>query len=291
MDADIVQAIILGIVQGIAEFLPISSSGHLTIFQAILQEGRESASGLVDENLYMNVALHLGTLISIVIVYRYQIRNLLSSWKLCLAIVLATIPVGIIGMAFKDTLELIFTTPLFAGVFLILTAILLLLGQRLEEQSVGIKAPVTDMTETPMSEVTLWQALGVGFFQALAILPGVSRSGSTIAGGLMLKMERPQAATFSFLIAIPAIGGAAVLTMKDILELNNTSHLNFLPLLIGLITAAVVGWLSLRFLLRIIAKGKLHWFAIYCWLVGIVTIAWRKGWHPEDWKKFVELMS
>lgn len=261
--AEYVKAIVLGAIQGIAEFLPISSSGHLVICGAIWQEATgETASP--EGDLALNVALHAGTLFSILWVYRRDLWAFVAArhWRLFMAIVVASIPAAIVGLAFKEHFEQAFATPLVAGCGLLVTATLLLLGQRLERG------------EWDLANVSPLRALVIGIFQAIALVPGISRSGSTIAGGLFMGLKRDAAAAFSFFIAIPAIGGAAVLTFKDAVVAGAPPH-NVGALVAGAAVSFVVGVFALRGLLRVIARGKLHWFAAYCVLAGAATIVWQ----------------
>ncbi|VAX40505.1 Undecaprenyl-diphosphatase [hydrothermal vent metagenome] len=275
MDYSILRAIILGVIQGIAEFLPISSSGHLVIFGDLLHRvmGTHSQQG---EDLHMNIALHVGTLFSILWVYRDEIRHrVFQQPRLMLGICIATLPLVAIGLSsIKDIIEDIFNTPLYAGCGLLVTALFLFLGQKLQREAAN----------STLKELHPMQAMLVGLFQAVAIIPGISRSGSTISAGLLCGIERQAAATFSFLIAIPAIAGAAVLMLKDILTqppvaTSTTSTVasgNYhVALWVGGITAFFVGWGSLRGLLTLIGKGRLHYFAIYCLLLGSSTIIWQ----------------
>lgn len=254
------EAVILGIVQGITEFLPISSSGHLVLFS----EGLHRLTGRTvdaDSSLQMNVALHLGTLFSIVAVYCDELRRILRDRRMCLLIILATIPVALIGLAFEDWIEQELLNPRSVGMSLLLTAALLIFAQRVERGERG------------SAEVSWRNALVVGLFQAVAIVPGISRSGSTISGGMITGMRRDLSATFSFLIAIPAIAGAVVLTIGDILE--GEGGANPVPVLLaGALVSFVVGLVALRWLLRIVARGKLHWFGWYCAVVGTAALAW-----------------
>ncbi|MFQ5732367.1 MAG: undecaprenyl-diphosphate phosphatase [Planctomycetaceae bacterium] len=258
---DYLEAVLLGVVQGVAEFLPISSSGHLVIVGAVLREwtGREVDP---ESNLQLNVAVHLGTLFSILLVYRRDLPRVLRDVRLCLFIVLATLPVAVVGLTLQDVLKAHLFTPLAAGVCLFVTAGLLACAER----SPGGSSTTGCMTAK--------QAGTIGLFQALAILPGVSRSGSTISAGLLTGMEPDDAARFSFFIAIPAIAGAVVVTAKDMLtgEGGDTS----LPvLLVGAAVAFLVGWLSLRGLLGLVRRRQLRWFAWYCAVAGAATVAWQ----------------
>jgi undecaprenyl-diphosphatase len=264
LSSELIEAVVLGVVQGIAEFLPISSKGHLVILQEPLERWLDiEASG--ERRLGLTVVLHLGTLFSILVVYRADLRRLLRDWRGCLQIVLATVPVVIVGFTFKDRIEEYFETPLLAGCGLLVTAVLLVLGQKLERN------------QTPLAEMSFAQALVVGLFQAAALAPGISRSGTTIAGGLLAGLRRDAAATFSFLIAIPAIVGANVLVAADAWAESTDwpSQSTIIAWSAGVLTSFVVGLLALMWLLRVVSHGKLHWFAVYCAVAGVATICWQ----------------
>lgn len=257
------QSILLGIVQGVAEFLPISSSGHLVLGEELLSRfsgDSALALGAAESNLVLNVALHLGTLGSIAVVYWQQLLAALRQPRLLVAIVAATIPAGVIGVLFKDHLESIFGSPLGVGCALCLTAGLLWSSRR------------CDRREADLSQISLMQAVVIGCFQALALVPGISRSGSTIVGGQWLGLQPNASATFSFLIAVPAIGGAAVLTMVELLRQGTTTSSQWLAYAVGAGVAFVVGVLALRWLLALISRRKLHHFAWYCLCAGLLTI-------------------
>lgn len=251
---DYLTAILLGAIQGIAEFLPISSSGHLVIAEALL--------GGEYENIELNVALHFGTLLSILVVYRHRLLSVARSRQLLLSIVIATLPVVVVGLLFKSRIEAFFDAPLVVGCALCVTALLMALTSRVEHG------------ERPLEEITWRDALVVGLFQAVAPIPGISRSGSTIFGGMAAGLRREAAADFSFFIAIPALGGATVLMLGDLLEIGS-ADLAPGPLLAGMTTAFLVGIAALKTLLRIVAGRKLHWFAWYCGAVGAATIVWQ----------------
>lgn len=257
----LIESVLLGIVQGIAEFLPISSSGHLVILGDLLHRGM-GTQPMQSHSLELNVALHVGTLFSIFVIYRNDLYRLIQQPRLCAAIVAATIPAGTVGLLWKDALESSFETPLLAGCCLLITGGLLLAAQRWERERAGLE------------DLTIRNAFVVGLFQALALLPGVSRSGSTIAGGLLTGLRRDSATSFSFFIAIPAIGAAAVLTAKDVL-MEPANGYPLPALLAGMATSFIVGCLALKGLIRIVARRKLHWFAYYCGVAGTATIVWQ----------------
>jgi undecaprenyl-diphosphatase len=251
------QVILLGILQGIAEFLPISSSGHLVFAEELLGERLESPA--------LNIALHLGTLGSILVVYHDRIRRLLSQQRILLMIVLATLPLVVVGLPLKflfDYLNAKSLTPLVAAVGLLVTAAYMFRSQRI----VGGQALLEDISPRI--------AISIGVLQAVAATPGISRSGSTIFAALVLGLSRPAAADFSFLIAIPAILGATVLYSKDIYESGATGLSSGL-LALGAVVSFVVGVLALRWLLKVVVKGSLDWFAWYCLAMGSVCIVWQ----------------
>lgn len=248
------ELILLGVVQGIAEFLPISSSGHLTILQDLLGRSLETAE--------INVVLHLGTLLSIVVVFWPDLLRLRQQPRLIAAIVVATLPLIPVGLFLKDWLDATFQQTIWAGVCLCVTALLLASYRRLEHG------------DRTLEHIRLRDALAIGLCQAIAPLPGISRSGITIFGGLLAGLSREAAARFSFLIAIPAIGGATVLYGKDVLE-GTTSGTATGPLLVGAAVAFAVGVLSLRWLLRLVQTQRLWPFAVYCAVLGVGTVIWQ----------------
>ncbi len=258
---EILQAIILGIVQGVGEFLPISSSGHLVIVGAILDQSAGTESDAASK-LLMNVVLHAGTLFSILIVYRNELLKLRLQPRVCLLIVLASVPAGLLGVFAKDLFAEVFATPLIAGIALFVTAALLVGGQKLERNELDYK------------QLSFGKALAIGCFQAAALVPGISRSGSTISSGLALGLKREAAAAFSFLMAVPVIGGAVLLEAKDVI-FGDLIIGDPVPLVVGGITAFVVGLLTLRWLVALIAKGRLYWFSYYCVAAGTATICWQ----------------
>lgn len=261
LDMDILQAVILGIVQGIGEFLPISSSGHLVIAGELLDRLFQTTTSDADK-LLLNVTLHAGTLLAILIVYRDEILKLRIQANVCVLLVVASIPAGVIGIVFRDFFETVFATPLVAGVALFVTAGFLFAGHRLERGEIDYE------------QLTVRQAFLIGLCQAGALIPGISRSGSTISGGLICGLRRESAAAFSFLMAIPVIGGAALIEGVSVLS-GDVAVKSPVALLAGGVTAFGVGLISLRWLVSIIARGRLHWFAFYCVAAGTVTVIWQ----------------
>lgn len=255
------QTLIQAVVQGVTEFLPVSSDGHLVITGHLLGKifGTTSTGA---ETMQLIIGLHLGTLLATAVVYWKELWSLLHRRRLLLAVILGTIPAGVIGLLFKDWFEQTMSSPLFAGLGLCVTAIFLLAGQRMELNLVELEA------------IPLPHAFAIGCFQAIAILPGVSRSGSTIAGGLMLGLTRQSATTFSFLLAVPAVGGAVLLETIDMVK-GESGGLAIGQLLFGAIISFAVGLAALRFLIRIVMQRKLHWFAYYCLVVGVCVVVWQ----------------
>ena len=266
------QAIVLGFIQGLAEFLPISSSGHLVLGQALM--------GLKEPEILFDIVLHLGTLVAVVIFLRAEIVSLIreiirlprtlsgtaglaDAWKnrpifrILVMIVIGTIPTGLIGVLFKHWFEALFASTQAVGVALLITGAILFITGKIKS------------SDRPASEFRVKDALVIGFAQGLAITPGISRSGMTICSGLFMGLERELAAKYSFLLSIPAILGAAVLHLKDI----GASAFNLPEMGAGFVAALIFGLLALAVLLKIVRLGKLHYFAYYCWLAGLVTIA------------------
>ena len=259
---DWLQALILGIIQGLTEYLPVSSSGHLEIGNAIL-------GVQLEENLTFDVMLHVATVLSTLVVlwseidwitrglFKFQMN---AETKYLLNIVVSMIPVGIVGVLFKDQIEELFTgNLLLVGCCLMVTAALLIF---------------TFFAKPRQKENISWiDALIIGIAQAVAVLPGVSRSGSTIATGLLLGNKKEKLAQFSFLMVIPPILGQALLsTMKFVKGEEAFGGVDTLPMLIGFVAAFISGCLACKWMISIVKKGKLVYFAIYCVIIGILAI-------------------
>ena len=247
--------IFLAVVQGIAEFLPISSSGHLVILGELI--------GIAEESATVNIVLHAGTLASILTVYRRQIFDLLTSdRRVILLLIVGTIPAGIAGIIIKTNYKSILEDATLAGFMLLINGALLLMLRQLPGKDEEYQN-------------TSWQkAFGIGVFQAFALLPGISRSGSTMFGGRLLGLNRDHALTFSFLLAIPAILGATVLEVKDLIE-DKPSIDRITPLLVGVLVAYLVGIGALKWLIEWNRRDRIHLFAFWCIPIGIATIAWQ----------------
>jgi undecaprenyl-diphosphatase len=257
---------LLAVVQGITEFLPISSDGHLAVVNALLAAagGKEVDTDLLETT----IVLHLGTLGSVLVFYRRDIvRVLTTARSAILPIIVATIPAVIVGLGIKKGLpdewsKPLLESPLLAGFgFLVTAAALWFLGRRREGE--------LDYPQTPLGK-----ALAIGVAQAAAILPGVSRSGMTISTGVASGLRRESAAALSFLMAIPAIAGAGLLETLEVLENGGTSTPPA-TLALGFVVSMVVGLGALAVLLRMLRKGRLDVFVYYLVPLGIATIAWQ----------------
>ena len=267
---DIIQGIIIGIVQGLTEFLPVSSSAHLVFIQNILG---------VESSLAFDTFLHLGTLIAVLWFFRYDIYKMLKSWWLSLGdilqgrftegfredpykrlawyVIIATIPVGIVGVLFEDSVDALFAGALYVpAFFLFVTGTILYLSQRMTSGNINY------------DNITKKEALFMGLGQACAILPGLSRSGTTIAAGLTIGLDKEFAAKFSFILSIPAIFGAFILQLKDI---GSAMDANFLPVFLGFIAAIISGYMAIKWMLDLIQNKSLDIFSYYCWAVGIIV--------------------
>lgn len=251
---NLLKVIILGIVQGVTEFLPISSSGHLVIFQHFMK---------INEGLTLDVFLHFGTLLAVIVVYWDDIIGMITLKreyrKLTYYIILGSIPAGVIGILFEDIFEQLFSTLTVVGVALLVTGTFLWLSDRIGNEERNLK------------DMELSDSVVVGFAQAFAIIPGISRSGSTIVAGLFKGLDRRLAAKFSFLLSVPVIGGATLLKTKDIVTAG-FSGITLLELVVGTLSAAVAGYFSIKLLLKLINQEKLSIFAYYCWILGLVVI-------------------
>ena len=248
----IIEAITLGIIQGLTEFLPISSSGHLVLSQVIL--------GIQIPGNDFEVLLHIGTLCSILVVFNNDIKNILftlsskETQKFILMIFVGTIPAVIIGLGFKDVIERLFDDIIVVGFALVFT---------------GITLIGSFYSKSGNKKNTIIKAFLIGVAQAIAIIPGISRSGITISFALFLGLDTRQAAKFSFLLAIPVISGAGILMATD---LRDGFSIDIYTASSGLITSFFVGMVALKWLLSWLEGGKFHYFGIYCFLIGIFIV-------------------
>ena len=266
---DYLEAVGLGVLQGVAEFLPISSSGHLVIARAALAEFGGRAVD-PEANRLLVVVLHLGTLGSILWAYRRDLWGLAKDPHYAACVLVATLPLVAVGLSpLKDRLEESFERPDVAGACLLLTAGLLLTGQWLAGRR-------RESEVEQARDVTLPSAAATGLFQTIALLPGVSRSGTTIAGSLVSGVGRAEAVRFSLMIGVPAIAGSGLLTAKDVWESGVAlDALPVGPLLAGAAVSFGVGVAAISLLRKAVAKDRLHWFAAYCAAVGAATLAWQ----------------
>jgi undecaprenyl-diphosphatase len=268
------QAIFLGIVQGLTEFLPISSSGHLVLFQSFF--------GMKEPEFFFDVSVHLGTLVAVCMFFFGDLKEMASAFfskstwsfegggllrrlsqvpemRLFGLILVGTVPTGLLGLMFRPMVEFLFSSIRVVGIMLLVTGFLLWLTR-------GVKGGGRST-----AELDLWDGICVGIMQGLAILPGISRSGTTIAMGLFKGLDRETAARYSFLLSIPAILGAMVLQLA---EMRTKALPPIGPALLGASVAAAVGYGALKVLIGLVKKGDLHRFAFYCWFVGAAAILW-----------------
>jgi undecaprenyl-diphosphatase len=261
---ELLKAIVLGIVQGLTEFLPVSSSGHLVIGGQLL--------GFQEHGIFFEVCLHLGTLVAVFVVFRRDIAAMIRAplqyirgdrqeqvrqhlqWDLY--VILATLPAVVVGLFFKENIEGFFTSTLIAYSMLVVTGLMMATARFLPQGD---------------QPVNWWRSLVVGVAQAVAIMPGISRSGATIFAGMALGIDREKVARFSFIMSIPAILGAAVLHLGDVLA-HPPGEEALLNIGAGTVAAALSGYLAIRFLLFIIRRNQLEWFGYYCLLLATVGL-------------------
>lgn len=267
------EAIILGLVQGLAEFLPISSSGHLALLQAIFKINGEQV-------LFFAVMLHLGTLISVFIIYWRDILELLVELvmtvkdlcmgkglklethpvrKLGVMIIVSTIPTAIMGLAFNDFFGNLYLSLIAIGSGLLITGFIMFFAERMGRENKGIE------------KMNFRNALFIGFLQGIAICPGISRSGSTLVGGLTTGLNRAFAVKFAFLISIPSILGSVIVELPAAIDAGIDTGL-IGPILVGVIVAAVSGFVAIKTMIRIVSKKKLSYFSYYVWVIGAATV-------------------
>lgn len=275
-------ALIMGIVQGLSEYLPISSSGHLEIFRSILGIDLEGA-----EALELVVALHVATVLSTIVVLWKEFLPLCTSFLTLkrdnntlyvLKIFVSCIPIAIVGLCFKDQIDNLFGGSLtLVGVCLIFTALLLSFAYyfRGRKPSAAYSASAATPLLPREHSITFRDAFIIGCAQALAAMPGLSRSGSTIATGLLLGDRRSEIAQFSFFMVIIPILGQALLDVYHIIDGSSAANsIGLVPLLVGFVAAFVVGCIACKWMIELVKRGKLIWFAIYCAIMGIVCIVW-----------------
>ncbi|MCR2042717.1 undecaprenyl-diphosphatase UppP [Anaerosalibacter massiliensis] len=266
-----IQAIILGIFQGVTEFLPISSSGHLVVLQHFF--------GIKEGNLFFTEMLHFGTLISIFIVYfndiikiiieffrmlgqgiknkKFKITNIYQ--KMAILIIIGSIPTAIIGLVFKDSFEKLYSSISAISIAFLITGFILWFVDKKARGNKDVK------------DMSLFDSILIGVFQGAAIAPGISRSGSTIAGGLFRGLNRKLATEFSFLLALPATFGAGLLGIKEVIDTGSKAHFSA-PLLLGVVISTVVGVISIKILIKLLENEKLYYFSYYLWALGIILL-------------------
>ncbi len=254
----IFQSIILGIIQGITEWLPISSSGHLVIAQEFFW---------LQNSMFFDIMLHIATIFVVFVVFWNDIKGIVKALikrdfkseygKLAILIIIGSIPTGIIGILFHDTFEKLFSNLWAVAFGLMLTGVLLLATKIKKTQK--------------YKELNAKKSLLIGTIQGIAIIPGISRSGSTISVGLMAEIDKIKIARFSFLLSIPAILGALLLEMMKFKNLS-TASINWAPILTGMVVAAIIGYISLRILLKIIRLEKFYIFGYYCIGLSIILL-------------------
>ena len=263
------KAIILGIVQGLSEFLPISSSGHLVLFQKLL--------GFEPAGMAFEVFVHFGTLMAVLIVFRNDVWEMIK-WlpgvpgfiargmkiqspedqyrAMSLFIILGTIPAAAIGLAFEDEIEALFSSELLVLVALLMTGLIMWSSRYTEENPKN-------------GFMNIWHAIAIGFAQSFAIIPGISRSGSTIVTALWMGLKRDTAARFSFLLSVPVILGASILKFKELVDAPPPST-EMVNLVLATLAAAISGYLAIIWMLDIIRRQRLEWFGLYCAVVALV---------------------
>jgi undecaprenyl-diphosphatase len=257
---EIIKAIILGIVQGATEFLPVSSSGHLVLTSSLL--------GFSAQGIVFDVLLHLGTLVSVLVVFRKDLlamfqapfqwlRGTISAYQRTyllwdLYVIIATIPAVIVGLTLKDQIEKLFTSVTVVCLMLIFTGLMMIASRSVPERGVRVNGV---------------RALLIGCGQAFAIVPGISRSGTTIFIGMLLGINRETAARFSFIMSIPAIFGAAVLNMGEVIHYP-PGRSEILLMALGTVAAAATGYLAIMMLLDVIKRNRLEWFGYYCLMIA-----------------------
>jgi undecaprenyl-diphosphatase len=267
------ESFILGLVQGLTEFLPVSSSGHLALLQHFF--GIEG-----DSVLTFTVLLHVGTLVAVFIAYRKTIWDLIKELcafikeiftgkgfdlrkndirKLGIMIIIASIPAAIVGLLFDDVVEKAFNSIIGIGICLIITGTLLFIAERIGTGKRDLK------------KANFRNSFVIGLFQAVALLPGISRSGSTIVGGLLLGFTRELAVTFAFLISIPTVLGAVVLEVPDVIR-EGVAGPMLLPSAVGVLVSAVAGFAAIKLMIKLVTGKKLYVFSIYTWVVGALVI-------------------
>ncbi|MCL2126909.1 MAG: undecaprenyl-diphosphate phosphatase [Treponema sp.] len=273
----VIEAVILGVVQGLTEFLPVSSSGHLVLLQKIF--------GISEPALLFDTMLHVGTLAAVLAVLRNDILSILKkiNQPLTAYLVIATVPTVAAALVFRKPLEKAFETGRYLGFAFLATSALLALAELLAKRAVkGRTAGPAGSGRENAAAMTWPDALVVGIMQAVAVIPGISRSGATLSGALSRGLDRGFAARFSFLLSIPAILGAAVLQLKDIAKTGAEtaeSGIGAAAIIAGTLSAAVVGFFAVRLMLKIVREKSLWGFAAYTGVLGLLVLLDRFAFH------------
>lgn len=263
---DYLQVLIQAVVQGITEFLPISSDGHLVLAGAIF--AALTGQPLEGHQLTLTIVLHAGTLVTVIVMFwRHLVRLLTVDRRVIPLLIVGTIPVGVFGLALEKWCEPLLESPLAAGVGLVITGLALVWSKGRDPD---------DAHGRSYTELTYREALLIGVFQAIAALPGVSRSGLTIVSGLGLcRLKRSEAANFSFLLSVPAIGGVVTVKLLQLLLKGESTGFPVPSLVLGAVVSCLVGFAALAWLLVWLRGGRLHLFAWWCIPLGLIVIAWQ----------------
>jgi undecaprenyl-diphosphatase len=251
-----IQAIILGIIQGVTEFLPISSTGHLYLGRHLF--------GLDEAGLFLDTMLHIGTLFAVLAVYGDDVIEMIKKpfSRLTGLLVIGTIPAVVIGLLFEDFFEEISQTGVTVGYEFLITGVVLWMADRWKDRG-----------NKPLERISYGDALFIGCFQAAAIMPALSRSGLTIAASFFRQMNREAAARFSFLLSLPAIGGGVLLQGAKLFSGESREVIGLTPLLLGALFSAAFGYLAVRWMIGLLKRGSLRWFAVYVWILGLFIIS------------------
>lgn len=247
---------LLGIIQGLTEFLPVSSSGHLVIFQSLFK---------VPHSIAFDVVVHLATALAVIVYFWRDILKILNpkseirTRKLLLYLIIGTVFTGIVGLTFKDFFESLFSSVSAVGWFLLLTGLIIVLAEWIGKGN------------RRLGDLGIWDAILIGLAQGCAIAPGLSRSGTTISASLARNLDRTLAARFSFLLSIPAILGAGLVQSKEIIKAG-TAGIGLGPLILGFIAAFVSGWIAIKIFMNIIQRTSIKGFAYYCFAVGLLVL-------------------
>lgn len=264
----LIEAIILGLVQGLTEFIPVSSSGHLVLVQKLFGFG-------IEENITFEIFLHLGTLLAVLIFFYRQIWDLIVSlfvWRkdtvgeshaknrmIIVYMIISTFATGVLYLIFGKYFEAAYDMPRLVAGMLLITGVILYLSDMKKD------------TQTPQSNIGVVKSTIIGIAQGIAIIPGISRSGSTIAASVLCGMKRKDAAQFSFLLSIPAILGANLVSIKEFQQIESAMWGNYIA---GFIVSFVSGYFVIAFLIRLIQSGSLRYFSYYLWAAGLITLGY-----------------